>query len=174
MGTGNAILLGVVLGGMMAIDMGGPFNKVAYAFSIGVFTTSGNTNGLMMAAVMAGGMVPPFATALASTFFKNKFTSEERKAGISNYVLGATFITEGAIPFAAADPIRVIVSSVIGAAIAGGLTQVWAINFPAPHGGFILAALANHPWLFVLAVLIGSVVSAIILGLWKKPVTAGK
>lgn len=169
MGTGNAIILGVVLGGMMAIDMGGPFNKVAYAFSIGVFTTSGNTNGLMMAAVMAGGMVPPFATALASTFFKNKFTAEERKAGISNYVLGATFITEGAIPFAAADPIRIIVSSVIGAAIAGGLTQLWAINFPAPHGGFILAALANHPWLFVLAVAIGSVVAAVIMGLWKKP-----
>ncbi|EUJ39879.1 PTS fructose transporter subunit IIABC [Brochothrix campestris] len=169
MGTGNAIILGVVLGGMMAIDMGGPFNKVAYAFSIGVFTTSGNTNGLMMAAVMAGGMVPPFATALASTFFKNKFTAEERNAGISNYVLGATFITEGAIPFAAADPIRIIVSSVIGAAIAGGLTQLWAINFPAPHGGFILAALANHPWLFVLAVAIGSVVAAIIMGLWKKP-----
>lgn len=108
LGTGNMVLLGIILGGMMSIDMGGPFNKAAYTFAIGVFTSSGNENGLMMAAVMAGGMVPPLAIALATTFFKNKFTEEERKSGITNYVLGLSFITEGAIPFAAADPLRVL------------------------------------------------------------------
>ncbi|KKD56392.1 MULTISPECIES: PTS fructose transporter subunit IIABC [Paenibacillus] len=170
LGTGNAVILGLILGGMMSIDMGGPFNKAAYAFSIGVFTSSGNTNGAMMAAVMAGGMVPPLAIALASTFFKNKFTEQERKSGLTNYVLGLSFITEGAIPFAAADPMRVLTSCIVGSAIAGGLTQFWQINLPAPHGGIFVAALANHALLFLLAVAIGSVISALILGLWKKPV----
>ncbi|MDY8025052.1 fructose-specific PTS transporter subunit EIIC [Paenibacillus polymyxa] len=169
LGTGNAVILGLILGGMMSIDMGGPFNKAAYAFSIGVFTSSGNTNGAMMAAVMAGGMVPPLAIALASTFFKNKFTEQERKSGLTNYVLGLSFITEGAIPFAAADPLRVLTSCIVGSAIAGGLTQFWQINLPAPHGGIFVAALANHALLFLLAVAIGSVISALILGLWKKP-----
>lgn len=172
LGTGNAVILGLILGGMMAIDMGGPFNKAAYAFSIGVFTSSGNTNGAMMAAVMAGGMVPPLAIALASTFFKNKFTEQERKSGLTNYVLGLSFITEGAIPFAAADPLRVLTSCIVGSAIAGGLTQLWKINLPAPHGGIFVAALANHALLFLLAVAIGSVVSALILGLWKKTLEA--
>ncbi|KOS04598.1 hypothetical protein AM598_00030 [Paenibacillus polymyxa] len=172
MGTGNAVILGLILGGMMSIDMGGPFNKAAYAFSIGVFTSSGNTNGAMMAAVMAGGMVPPLAIALASTFFKNKFTEQERKSGLTNYVLGLSFITEGAIPFAAADPLRVLTSCIVGSAIAGGLTQFWQINLPAPHGGIFVAALANHALLFLLAVVIGSVISALILGLWKKPLEA--
>ncbi|AUS25917.1 MULTISPECIES: PTS fructose transporter subunit IIABC [Paenibacillus] len=170
LGTGNAVILGLILGGMMSIDMGGPFNKAAYAFSIGVFTSSGNTNGAMMAAVMAGGMVPPLAIALASTFFKNKFTEQERKSGLTNYVLGLSFITEGAIPFAAADPLRVLTSCIVGSAIAGGLTQFWQINLPAPHGGIFVAALANHALLFLLAVAIGSVISALILGLWKKTV----
>ncbi|MEG2602006.1 MAG: fructose-specific PTS transporter subunit EIIC, partial [Carnobacterium sp.] len=133
LGTGNAVLLGALLGGMMAFDMGGPFNKAAYTFSIGVFTDTGD--GKLMAAVMAGGMVPPLAIALASTIFKNKFTADERKSGLTNYILGLSFITEGAIPFAATDPIRVIGSSVIGAIIAGGLTQFWGISIPAPHGG---------------------------------------
>ncbi|MCP3794603.1 MULTISPECIES: PTS fructose transporter subunit IIABC [Paenibacillus] len=172
LGTGNAVILGLILGGMMSIDMGGPFNKAAYAFSIGVFTSSGNTNGAMMAAVMAGGMVPPLAIALASTFFKNKFTEQERKSGLTNYVLGLSFITEGAIPFAAADPLRVLTSCIVGSAIAGGLTQFWQINLPAPHGGIFVAALANHALLFLLAVVIGSVISALILGLWKKPLEA--
>lgn len=113
LGTANAAILGIVLGGMMAVDMGGPFNKAAYAFSIGIFTDTGD--GSLMAAVMAGGMVPPLAIALASTFFKNKFSAEERKSGVTNYVMGLSFITEGAIPFAAADPLRVIGSSVVGA-----------------------------------------------------------
>ncbi|MFM9277799.1 PTS fructose transporter subunit IIABC [Paenibacillus jiagnxiensis] len=172
LGTGNAVLLGLVLGGMMAIDMGGPFNKAAYTFAIGVFTSSGNTNGEMMAAVMAGGMVPPLAIALATTFFKNKFTQQEQKSGLTNYVLGLSFITEGAIPFAAADPLRVLTSCILGSAIAGGLTQLWAINIPAPHGGIFVAALANHALLFLLAVAIGAVVSAFVLGLWKKRIEA--
>ncbi|GGN95914.1 PTS fructose transporter subunit IIABC [Saccharibacillus kuerlensis] len=171
LGTGNAILLGLILGGMMAIDMGGPFNKAAYAFAIGVFTSSGNTNGLMMAAVMAGGMVPPLAIAFATTFFKNKFTEQERKSGVTNYVLGLSFITEGAIPFAAADPLRVLTSCIIGSSIAGGLTQFWNINVPAPHGGIFVAFLSNHIVLFLLSVLIGTVVSCLILGFWKKPLS---
>ncbi|WP_339319636.1 fructose-specific PTS transporter subunit EIIC [Paenibacillus sp. FSL R10-2734] len=172
LGTVNAVILGLVLGGMMAIDMGGPFNKAAYTFAIGVFTTSGNTNGFMMAAVMAGGMVPPLAIALATTFFKNKFTEAERKSGLTNYVLGLSFITEGAIPFAAADPLRVLTSCILGSAVAGGLTQLWNINVPAPHGGIFVAALSSHALLFLLAVLIGAVISGLMLGLWKKPLVA--
>jgi PTS system fructose-specific IIC component len=172
LGTGNAVLLGLILGGMMAIDMGGPFNKAAYTFAIGVFTSSGNTNGLMMAAVMAGGMVPPLAIALATTFFKHKFTETERKSGITNYVLGLSFITEGAIPFAAADPLRVLTSCIVGSAVAGGLTQLWKINVPAPHGGVFVAFLSSNALLFLLAVVIGSVISGLTLGLWKKPLAA--
>ncbi|MCL1631809.1 fructose-specific PTS transporter subunit EIIC [Sporolactobacillus sp. CPB3-1] len=170
LGTGNAVLLGIVLGAMMAVDMGGPVNKAAYTFAIGVFTSSGNTNGLLMAAVMAGGMVPPLAIALATSLFRNKFTDEERKAGITNYVLGLSFITEGAIPFAASDPLRVILSSVIGAAIAGGLTQLWGINIPAPHGGIFVVLLGNHAILFLISTVIGAVISGLILGMWKKTV----
>ncbi|WP_018663025.1 PTS fructose transporter subunit IIABC [Heyndrickxia acidiproducens] len=169
LGTGNAVILGIVLGGMMAIDMGGPFNKAAYTFAIGVFTSSGNTNGLMMAAVMAGGMVPPLAIAIATTFFKNKFTEEQKKAGITNYILGLSFITEGAIPFAASDPLRVLGSSVIGSAIAGGLTQFWHINVPAPHGGIFVVFLANHAILFLVSIIIGAIVSGLVLGIWKRP-----
>ncbi|ODP29081.1 Protein-N(pi)-phosphohistidine--sugar phosphotransferase [Paenibacillus nuruki] len=172
LGTGNAVILGLILGGMMSIDMGGPFNKAAYAFAIGVFTSSGNVNGTMMAAVMAGGMVPPLAIALATTFFKNKFTEQERKSGLTNYVLGLSFITEGAIPFAAADPLRILTSCIIGSAVAGGLTQFWGINIPAPHGGIFVAALANHALLFLLAVAIGAVISGLILGVWKKVLVA--
>ncbi|EUJ21453.1 PTS fructose transporter subunit IIABC [Listeria aquatica] len=167
LGTANAAILGLVLGGMMAIDMGGPFNKAAYTFAIGVFTSTGD--GAFMAAVMAGGMVPPLAIALATTFFKNKFTEQERQSGITNYVLGLAFITEGAIPFAAADPLRVITSSVIGSAIAGALTQIWAVNVPAPHGGIFVSFLANKPLMFLAAILIGMVISGLIYGLWKKP-----
>ncbi|MBA9086197.1 PTS system fructose-specific IIC component [Fontibacillus solani] len=174
LGTTNAVILGMILAGMMSIDMGGPFNKAAYTFAIGVFTTSGNTNGFMMAAVMAGGMVPPIAIALASTFFKNKFTESERKSGLTNYVLGLSFITEGAIPFAAADPLRVLTSCILGSAVAGGLTQLWNINVPAPHGGIFVAALSSHAVLFILAVLIGSIISGLILGLWKKPLESNE
>ncbi|MBC1974483.1 PTS fructose transporter subunit IIABC [Listeria booriae] len=170
LGTANAVILGTVLGGMMAIDMGGPFNKAAYTFAIGVFTTTGNTDGAFMAAVMAGGMVPPLAIAMATSIFKKKFTPDERQAGLTNYVLGLSFITEGAIPFAAADPLRVITSCVLGSAIAGGLTQFWHINVPAPHGGIFVVGLANHAILFLLAILIGTVISGLLYGFWKKEI----
>ena len=169
LGTGNAVLLGAVLGGMMAIDMGGPFNKAAYAFSIGIFTDTGD--GSLMAAVMAGGMIPPLAIGIATLLFKNKFTDIEQKSGLSNILLGLSFITEGAIPFAAADPMRVIGSSTVGSAIAGGLTQLWAVSIPAPHGGLFVITLANRPLMFLLALLIGTVVSALMLGLWKQDKT---
>jgi fructose PTS system EIIBC or EIIC component len=168
LGTGNATILGLILGGMMAIDMGGPFNKAAYAFSIGIFTDTGD--GSLMAAVMAGGMVPPLAIALASTFFKTKFSAEERKSGVTNYVMGLSFITEGAIPFAAADPLRVIGSSIVGAAIAGGLTQFFNTAIPAPHGGIFVVPLADNPLFFLLSLVIGAVIAAVLLGLWRKPV----
>lgn len=168
LGTGNAVLLGAILGGMMAIDMGGPFNKAAYAFSIGIFSDTGD--GSLMAAVMVGGMVPPLAIALATTFFKKKFSEAERKSGVSNYVMGLSFITEGAIPFAAADPVRVIGSSIIGAAIGGGLTQFWNSAIPAPHGGIFVTPLAENALLFLLALIIGSVISAVLLGVWRKTV----
>ncbi|WP_106449340.1 PTS fructose transporter subunit IIABC [Trichococcus alkaliphilus] len=169
LGTGNAVLLGAVLGGMMAIDMGGPFNKAAYAFSIGIFTDT--QDGSLMAAVMAGGMIPPLAIGIATLIFKNKFTDIEQKSGLSNILLGLSFITEGAIPFAAADPMRVIGSSIVGSAIAGGLTQLWAVSIPAPHGGLFVITLANRPLMFLLALLIGTAVSTLMLGLWKKDKT---
>lgn len=171
LGTGNAVILGGLLGGMMAVDMGGPVNKAAYTFAIGVYT---NTNdGRLMAAVMAGGMIPPLAIAIATTVFKNKFTQDERNSGLANYVMGLSFITEGAIPFAAADPLRVILSSIIGSAIGGGLTQLWRVNVPAPHGGIFVALLSNHPLMFILSVLIGSVITAIIYGIWRRPAKSG-
>ncbi|WP_068677724.1 fructose-specific PTS transporter subunit EIIC [Oceanobacillus sp. Castelsardo] len=168
LGTGNAVILGAILGGMMAIDMGGPFNKAAYAFSIGIFTDTGD--GSLMAAVMAGGMIPPLAIALASTLFKNKFTESEKKSGATNYVMGLSFITEGAIPFAAADPLRVIGSSILGAAIAGGLTQFFNTAIPAPHGGIFVIPLAENAIFFLLSVVIGMIISAFVLGIWRKPI----
>src|SRR5690625_18152 len=168
LGAGNTVLLGALLGAMMATDMGGPINKAAYAFSIGIFTDTGD--GSFMAAVMIGGMIPPLAIALATLLFKNKFTEVQRQSGLTNFVLGISFITEGAIPFAAADPIRVIASSMIGSAIAGGLSQLWLTSVPAPHGGiFTMLALGENRLLLILAVIIGTIISALILGLWKKP-----
>ncbi|BDZ31091.1 fructose-specific PTS transporter subunit EIIC [Lactiplantibacillus sp. WILCCON 0030] len=169
MGTGNAVILGVVLGGMMSIDMGGPFNKAAYVFATGAFTATQDGN--LMAAVMAGGMVPPLATAIATAFWPKKFTDDERKAGISNWILGISFITEGAIPFATADPLHVIGSGVIGAAIAGGLTQLWNVSVPAPHGGLWVALLATNIWGYIGATVIGAVIAGVILGVWKPAKT---
>ncbi|KRN29415.1 fructose-specific phosphotransferase system, enzyme IIABC [Lactobacillus selangorensis] len=165
MGTGNEVLLGAILGGMMSVDMGGPFNKSAYAFAIGVYTATGS--GKLMAAVMVGGMIPPLATAIATTFWKDKFTPDEQKAGISNYILGASFITEGAIPFAASDPLHVITSCVIGSVIGGGLSQFWHVSVPAPHGGIWVTLLAQHPIYYLLSVIIGAVIAGVILGVWK-------
>ena len=171
LGTGNAVILGAVLGGMMAVDMGGPINKAAYTFAIGVFTST--QQGYFMAAVMAGGMVPPLAIALATTIFRNKFNKKEIQSGITNWILGLTFITEGAIPFAAADPVRVIASSIIGSAVAGGLTQLWHVSAPAPHGGILVAFVMepHHILFFILSIAIGTVISGLIYGIWRKPAT---
>ncbi|RFU68266.1 fructose-specific PTS transporter subunit EIIC [Bacillus sp. V59.32b] len=162
---GNAILLGIILGGMMAVDMGGPINKAAFTFGIAAIEAQSFGP---HAAVMAGGMVPPLGIALATTFFKHKFTEPERKSGFTNYFMGASFITEGAIPFAAADPVRVLTSSIVGSAIAGALSMFFEVTLPAPHGGIFVIGLVNNPLLYILAILIGAVVTAIILGVWKK------
>ncbi|BCB05392.1 PTS fructose transporter subunit IIABC [Bacillus sp. KH172YL63] len=168
LGTGNLVLLGLILGGMMAVDMGGPINKAAFTFGIAMIE-GGNI--APHAAIMAGGMVPPLGLALATTFFKKKFNDNERKAGIAAYFMGASFITEGAIPFAAADPIRVIPSIVTGSAIAGALTMFFGIGLPAPHGGlFVFPVVEGNPFLYLLAVLIGSVITALMVGVLKKPV----
>ncbi|MBK5488911.1 PTS sugar transporter subunit IIA [Bacillus sp. TH17] len=163
----NAILLGLILGGMMAIDMGGPINKAAFTFGIAAIEAQ---NFGVHSAVMAGGMVPPLAIAFATTFFKTKFTEAERKSGLTNYIMGASFITEGAIPFAAADPVRVIVSCVVGSSIAGALSMLFQITLPAPHGGLFVIALVNKPLLYIVSILIGTIVSAIMIGVWKKKV----
>lgn len=169
LGSANKLLLGALLGGMMAADMGGPINKAAYTFATGAFIGTGD--GSFMAAVMAGGMVPPLAIALSSTIFKAKFSDREKQSALSNYLLGLSFITEGAIPFAAAKPQLIIPISVIGAVVAGGLTQAFGVSVPAPHGGiFVLPAMGsvNKALLFVLSFVIGSIVSAILLGIFKK------
>lgn len=165
----NMVLLGALLAGMMAIDMGGPINKAAYAFAIGAFTDTGI--GTFMAAVMVGGMVPPIAIAIATTFFKSKFNEEQKKTTITNYILGASFITEGAIPFAAAEPQTVLPSCVIGSSLAGAIVGYFGVSAPAPHGGiFILPAMVslNQALLFVVAVLIGAIIGGLILGIIKK------
>lgn len=165
----NMLVLGAILAGMMAIDMGGPINKAAYAFAIGAFTDTGI--GTFMAAVMVGGMVPPIAIAIATTLFKDKFTEDQKKTTITNYILGLSFITEGAIPFAAAEPGKVIPASVIGSAIAGAIVGGFNISAPAPHGGvFVLPAMSSlsQAGLFLGAVLVGSVVGGLIYGFMKK------
>ena len=168
MGGTSKVLLGIVLGAMMSIDMGGPFNKAAYVFGTAAIT-SGNYD--IMAAVMIGGMVPPIAIALATTFFKNRFTIQERKSGPVNYIMGLSFITEGAIPYAASDPLRVIPSCMVGAGIAGGLSMLFKCTLMAPHGGiFVFAVVGNWPY-YLLSLAIGSVVSCLMLGLLKKKVT---
>lgn len=165
----NMVILGALLAGMMAIDMGGPINKAAYAFAIGAFTDTGI--GTFMAAVMVGGMVPPIAIAIATTFFKNKFNEEQKKTTITNYILGASFITEGAIPFAAAEPQTVLPSCVIGSSLAGAIVGYFGVSAPAPHGGiFILPAMGslNQALLFVGAVVIGAIIGGLIFGTIKK------
>lgn len=165
----NRVLLGALLGAMMAIDMGGPINKAAYAFAIGVFTDTGI--GSYMAAVMVGGMVPPIAIALACSLFKNKFTKKEKETKITNFILGLSFITEGAIPFAASEPQSVIPSVAIGSAIAGAIVGGFNVESPAPHGGvFVLPAMSslNEALFFLLAVALGSIVGALLLGKLKK------
>lgn len=164
LGTGNLILLGTLLGAMMAIDMGGPINKAAFTFGIAAISAG---NYYPHAAVMAGGMVPPLGIALATTFFKNKFTKDEINAGKINYIMGASFITEGAIPFAAADPIRIIPACVIGAGVAGGLTMLFHCSLPAPHGGLFVLPIITHPFMYLLSVIIGSIITGLIVGISK-------
>ena len=147
--------------------MGGPINKAAFTFGIMMITAGDYAP---HAAVMAGGMVPPLGIALATTFFKNKFTKDERDAGKTCYIMGLSFITEGAIPFAAADPARVIPASIIGAGIAGGLSMFFGVQLPAPHGGLFVIPVVTNPVMYLASILIGSVVTAVILGYIKKPV----
>ncbi|MEI3283263.1 MAG: fructose-specific PTS transporter subunit EIIC [Enterocloster sp.] len=167
MGGTSRVMLGMILGGMMSIDMGGPFNKAAYVFGTAQLA-EGNFE--VMAAVMAGGMVPPLAIALCTTFFKKKFTEKERQSGVVNYVMGLSFITEGAIPFAAQDPLRVIPSCLIGSAIAGGLSMAFGCTLRAPHGGLFVLPTIGNPVMYLAAVVIGAVVGCVILGILKKNV----
>lgn len=168
MAGGSKILLGLILGGMMAIDMGGPINKAAYVFGISTLANGNEYGTSIMAVVMAGGMVPPLGIALATTIFKRKFNEQELEAGKTNFVLGLTFITEGAIPFATADPFRVIPSSAIGSAAAGALVMFFDIMIPVPHGGLVVMFLSNKPFIYITMIVIGSAVTCGILGTLKK------
>lgn len=167
MNESSKILLGCVLGAMMSIDMGGPFNKAAYVFGTAAIASGGYD---IMAAVMVGGMVPPLAIALATTFFKHKFTAEERKSGPVNYIMGLSFITEGAIPYAASDPLRVIPACAVGAAVAGGLSMFFNCTLMAPHGGIFVFAVVGNWQYYLLSLAIGSVIGMALLGLLKKKV----
>lgn len=164
----SAVVLGVLLGGMMSVDMGGPVNKAAYVFGTASIA-AGNYN--IMAAVMIGGMVPPLAIALATIFFKNKFTAEERKAGPTNFIMGLSFITEGAIPFAASDPLHVLPACVVGSAVAGGLSMVFGCTLMAPHGGIFVVPTIGNPLMYLVALVIGSFIACGLLGLLKKKVS---
>lgn len=164
----SAVVLGVLLGGMMSVDMGGPVNKAAYVFGTASIA-AGNYN--IMAAVMIGGMVPPIAIALATIFFKNKFTAEERKAGPTNFIMGLSFITEGAIPFAASDPLHVLPACVVGSAVAGGLSMVFGCTLMAPHGGIFVVPTIGNPLMYLVALVIGSFIACGLLGLLKKKVS---
>lgn len=166
----SAVLLGLLVGGMMAVDMGGPVNKAAYVFATGTLAESVASGGsIVMAAVMAAGMVPPLAVFVATVLFKDKFTQEERDAGLTNIVMGLSFITEGAIPFGAADPARAIPSFIAGSALTGALVGLASLKLMAPHGGIFVIALTSNPLLYILFVLIGAVVSGILFGLLRKP-----
>lgn len=166
MGESSKIILGVILGAMMAIDMGGPINKAAYVFGTASLA-SGQYD--IMAAVMIGGMVPPLSIALCTTFFKNRFTKRERQSGLTNYIMGFSFITEGAIPFAASDPLRVIPACAIGSAVAGGLSMGVGCQLRAPHGGIFVVPVIEHPLGYLIAIAVGSVVGMILLAILKKP-----
>ena len=165
MGDSSRVVLGLILGGMMAIDMGGPFNKAAYVFGTASIA-AGNYN--IMAAVMVGGMVPPIAIALATLIFKNKFTADERKAGPTNFIMGLSFITEGAIPFAASDPLHVLPACAVGSAAAGALSMAFNCTLMAPHGGIFVFLTVGNPLLYLVALAVGSAVGCVLLGVLKK------
>lgn len=165
----SAVLMGLLVGGMMAVDMGGPVNKAAYVFGTGTLAaTVANGGSVVMAAVMAGGMVPPLAVFVATLLFKDKFNNEERQSGLTNIVMGLSFITEGAIPFGAADPARAIPSFIVGSALTGVLVGLAGIKLMAPHGGIFVIALTSNPLLYILFILIGAVVSGVLFGLFRK------
>ena len=168
----NIVLLGAIVGGMMSIDFGGPFNKASYVFSTGLLADAalGGPGQVVMAACMAGGMVPPIVVALSTTFFKNKWSKADRDAGLVNYIMGLSFISEGAIPFAAADPGHIIPTCVIGSAIAGAMSAAFGCYGPAPHGGAWVLPVIGNPVMWLVAIIAGSVVGALILSFWKKPV----
>ena len=172
LGTSNIVVLGLVLGGMMSVDMGGPFNKAAYVFGTAALDPSsglGTTGQIIMASVMVGGMVPPLVIALSTTFFKDRWSKSDRNAGLVNYIMGLSFISEGAIPFAAADPGHVLPSCIIGSAIAGGLSAAFGCTSPAPHGGAWVFAVIGNPVMWLVACLVGAVVGCLILSFCKKP-----
>lgn len=167
----NAIILGTILGAMMGADLGGPINKAAYVFGVGSLAATVATGGsVVMACVMAGGMVPPLATFVATQLFRHKFNKTDKDAGFTNLIMGASFITEGAIPFAAADPIRMIPSFILGSAITGALVGYFEIKLMAPHGGIFVILLVSKPWLYLCSIAIGAIISGIVIGLWKRAV----
>ena len=167
MGNSSKVILGLVLGGMMAIDMGGPFNKAAYVFGTAAIA-AGNYD--IMAAVMVGGMTPPCAIALASLLFKDKFTKEEREAGPTNFIMGLAFITEGAIPFAASDPVHVLPSCIVGSAAAGAISMFFNCILMAPHGGIFVFPVVGNAMMYLVALVVGTLISAVLLGVLKKKV----
>ncbi len=165
MSGSSKILLGFILGGMMSVDMGGPFNKAAYVFGTASIA-AGNYD--IMAAVMIGGMVPPCAIALATLLFKDKFTKEERQSGPVNFIMGLAFITEGAIPYAASDPLHVLPACIIGAGISGALSEAFQCTLMAPHGGIFVFPVVGNAMMYLVALVIGTIVSTALLGLLKK------
>mgnify|MGYP003228716477 FL=1 len=169
MGESSKMLLGAVLAGMMSIDFGGPFNKAAYVFGTASIASAQFD---IMASVMIGGMVPPIAIALATTFFKNRFTKSEQQTSITNYIMGLSFITEGAIPFAASDPLRIIPPCIVGSAIAGALSMMFGCGSRAPHGGIFVIGIIDNPLMFLIALVVGAVVAMAGIVLLKKPLKA--
>ena len=167
MGESSKVLLGLILGGMMAIDMGGPFNKAAYVFGTASIA-AGNYD--IMAAVMIGGMTPPCAIALATLLFKNKFTKEQRETGPTNFIMGLAFITEGAIPFAASDPLHVLPACIVGSAVARAFSMGFGCTLMAPHGGIFVFPVVGNPVAYLIALVVGTVISAVLLGILKKKV----
>ena len=170
MSTGSILILGLLLGAMMATDMGGPLNKAAYVFGTAALANQNETGFMIMAAVMVGGMVPPIAIALATIIFKNKFTPAERKSGPVNFIMGLCFITEGAIPFAAADPLHVTPSLMVGSGVAGLLSMAFKCTLMAPHGGIFVFPVVGNVAMYLVALAVGSVVGCLLLGVLKKKV----
>lgn len=171
LGTANLVALGAIVGGMMSVDMGGPVNKASYVFGTAMLAAGTQVGQVIMASVMVGGMVPPLVIALSTSLFRNRWTESERKGGIVNYIMGLSFISEGAIPFAASDPVRVLPSCIIGSAIAGALSAAFGCTSPAPHGGFWVIGIIGNPIMYVVALVAGSVIGAVILSLLKKKLT---